>query len=242
MLFVGRASLTGKRIAAGHFKKLQFPRTRHSRDRIAERAIRGGAEKFAPCHQSLRQLPDVLFVGRCNAAGHIGKKLQFPRARRSRDRIAEQAIRGGGVEIFRPVIIAAPTSRARAFVGRASLARKRIAAGHIGKSFSFRARGTPVIGLRSEPEEGGLRNLRPVISRCATVGRASLARKRTAAGHMEKRAEAGPKPCYQRLVRFIKAEAATCPDRHPDLSCALQILYYPAQSVYQRLGRPFYRP
>ena len=31
------------------------------------------------------------------------------------------------------------------------------------KSFSFRARGTPVIGLRNERQEGGLRNLRPVI-------------------------------------------------------------------------------
>ena len=69
----------------------------------------GGAEKFAPCHQSLRQLPDVLFVGQASltgkriAAGHIGKKLQFPRTRHSRDRIAA-----------RPVIIVAPTSR-RAF-------------------------------------------------------------------------------------------------------------------------------
>ena len=33
VLFVGRASLTGKRIAAGQIgKKLQFPRARHSRD------------------------------------------------------------------------------------------------------------------------------------------------------------------------------------------------------------------
>ena len=82
-------------------KKLQFPRAQRSRDRIAERAIRGGAEKFAPCHQSLRQLPDVLFVGQASltgkriAAGHLGKKLQFPRTRHSRDRIAERAIRGG---------------------------------------------------------------------------------------------------------------------------------------------------
>ena len=43
VLFVGRASLDRKRIAAGRIgKNLQFPRTRHSRDRIAERAIRGG--------------------------------------------------------------------------------------------------------------------------------------------------------------------------------------------------------
>ena len=107
VLFVGRASLTRKRIAAGHIgKKLQFPRTRHSRDRIAERAMRGGGENFASCHQSLRQLPArVLFVGRASlarkriAAGHIGKKLQFPRRARSRDRIAERAPRGGGFEI-----------------------------------------------------------------------------------------------------------------------------------------------
>ena len=43
VLFVGRASLTRKTIAAGQIrKKLQFPRMRRSRDRIAERAIRGG--------------------------------------------------------------------------------------------------------------------------------------------------------------------------------------------------------
>ena len=96
VLFVGRASLTGKRIAAGHIgKKLQFPRTRHSRDRIAE----------------LRNLRPVIIVaptsrraslaGKRIAAGHIGKKLQFPRTRHSRDRIAERAIRGGA-EKFAP--------------------------------------------------------------------------------------------------------------------------------------------
>ena len=79
------------------------------------------------------------------AAGHIGEQLQFPRARRSRDRTAERAIRGGGEKALQramleksftrhsrdriashkrgglrsPVIIVAPTSRARAF-GKAS--------------------------------------------------------------------------------------------------------------------------
>ena len=107
-----------------------------------------------------------------------------------------------------------------------------------------------------------MRNLRPVISRCATSGArafcrasqlsskkdcggpygkklqslrklpahvlfvASLTGKRIAVSHFGQElqrpahaalpkpfsAEAGPEPCYQRLVRFIKAEAATCPD------------------------------
>ena len=102
VLFVGQASLTGKRIAAGQIgEKLQFPRTRHSRDRIAERAIRGGGSEICALSSALRELPDVLFVGQASltgkriAAGHIGKKLQFPRTRHSRDRIAERAKRGG---------------------------------------------------------------------------------------------------------------------------------------------------
>ena len=70
-------------LAAGHIgKKLQFPRTRRSRDRIAERAIRGGG----PCHQSMRQLPaHVLFAGRRRRVSSI------PRARLSRDRVAGRA-------------------------------------------------------------------------------------------------------------------------------------------------------
>ena len=93
--------------------------------------------------------------------GHIGKKLQFPRTRHSRDRIAERAIRGGGLEIC------ALSSLLRQlpdvlFVGRARLG-KGLRGAILEKSFSFRARGTPVIGLRNERQEGGLRNLRPVI-------------------------------------------------------------------------------
>ena len=116
VLLVRRASLARKRIAGHSGKKPQFPRARHSRDRIAERARRRGGLRNFSCHQSLRQLPDVLFVGQASlngkriAAGHIGKKLQFPRARHSRDRIAERAIKGGGLEI-----IVALTSR-RAFI------------------------------------------------------------------------------------------------------------------------------
>ena len=146
-LFVGRASLTGKRIAVGHIgKKLQFPRTRHSRDRIAERAIRGGgAEKFAPCHQSLRQLPArVLFVGRASlarkrtAAGHIGKKLQFPRTRHSRDRTAEREIQGGGRDL-RLVISCCATSRARAFCRASQLSSKKDCGGPYWKKASVSA-------------------------------------------------------------------------------------------------------
>ena len=37
-------------------------------------------------------------------AGHVRKKLQFPRTRHSRDRIAERAIRGGGLRNLRRVI------------------------------------------------------------------------------------------------------------------------------------------
>ena len=44
-------------------------------------------------------------------------------------------------------------------VGRASVARRAI----LENSFSFRARGAPVIGLRSERQEEGSRNLRLVI-------------------------------------------------------------------------------
>ena len=144
MLFVGRASLARKRIAAGHIgKKLQFLRARHSRDRIAERAIRGGAEKFAPCHQ----LPArVLFVGRASlarkrvAAGHIRKKLQFPRARHSRDRIAERAIRGGGLRNLRPVISRCATSRARAFCRASQLSSKKDCGGPYWKNAVVSAR------------------------------------------------------------------------------------------------------
>ena len=93
MLFVGRASLTGKRIAAGHIgKKLQFPRTRRSRDRIAVRPV----TIVAPTSRARAFCRASQLSSKRIAAGHIGKKLQFPRTRRSRDRIAERAIRGGG--------------------------------------------------------------------------------------------------------------------------------------------------
>ena len=103
VLFVGRASLTRKRIAAGQIgKKLQFPCMRHSRDRIAEQAIGG---------RGLRNLRPVIIVAPtsrarafCRASqlnskkdcggAILEKKLQFPRTRHSRDRIAERAMRG----------------------------------------------------------------------------------------------------------------------------------------------------
>ena len=118
----------------------------------------------------------------------FGKKLQFPRTRHSRDRIAERAIRGG-LRNLRPVISRCANFRACAFCGatpacQASRARgipviglqveplqKRGSAFRprnqtaVEKSFSFRVRG--VIGLRSE---------RPVISRCANFPRACFVR------------------------------------------------------------------
>ena len=63
-----------------------------------------------------------------DCGGPYWKKLQFPRTRRSRDRIAERAIRGGGLRNYRCVNF--PTCF---YIGRASLARKRIAASHIGR-------------------------------------------------------------------------------------------------------------
>ena len=77
----------------------------------------------------------------------MGKKLQFPRTRHSRDRTAERAIKGGGRNL-RPVISRCATSRARAFCRASQLSAKKDCGG-------FRARGTPVIGLRSERQEGG---------------------------------------------------------------------------------------
>ena len=72
-----------------------------TRDRIAGGAVLEKRVSFPPL-----------------AAGHIGKKLQFPRTRRSRDWIAERAIRGGGdLEICALSSVDAPTSRACAFCG-----------------------------------------------------------------------------------------------------------------------------
>ena len=66
VLFVGRPAR--KRIAAGHIgKKLQFPRTRHSRDRTAERAIKGGGLEICALSSVVAQLPaHVLFVRRAS--------------------------------------------------------------------------------------------------------------------------------------------------------------------------------
>ena len=176
VLFVGRARLARKRTAAGHIgKKLQFPRTRHSRDRIAERAPRGGGLEICAPSSSLRQLPArvlfvgcrvcgtpviglairgggseicalaCFFVGRASltrkriAAGQIGKKLQFPRMRHSRDRIAERAIGGRGLRNLRPVIIVAPTSRARAFCRASQLNSKKDCGGPYWKKASVSA-------------------------------------------------------------------------------------------------------
>ena len=171
MLFVGRARLARKRTAAGHIgKKLQFPRTWHSRDRIAERAPRGGGLEICAPSSSLRRAfcrlprvrhtrdrtshkrrrlrnlrPGVLFVGRASltrkriAAGQIGKKLQFPRMRHSRDRIAERAIGGRGLRNLCPVIIVAPTSRARAFCRASQLNSKKDCGGPYWKKASVSA-------------------------------------------------------------------------------------------------------
>ena len=140
----------------------------------------GGLRNFS-CHQSLRQLPDVLFIGQASltgkriAAGHIGKKLQFPRTRHSRDRIAERAIRGGGLRNYRCVNF--PTCF---YIGRASLARKRIAAGNIGKELQFPRTWHSRDRIAERAIRGGAsRNLRLVIiiaqlpARVLFVGRAS---------------------------------------------------------------------
>ena len=118
MLFVGQASLTGKRIAAGHIgKKLQFPRTRHSRDRIAERAIRGGGLESIVALTSRRAFCRASQLGSKKDCG--GPYLQFPRTRRSRDWIAERAIRRGGASRnLRLVIIVAQLPARVLFVER----------------------------------------------------------------------------------------------------------------------------
>ena len=94
-----------------------------TRDRIAGGAVLEKRVSFPPL-----------------AAGHIGKKLQFPRTRRSRDRIAERAIRGGGLRNLRPVI-----SRC------ANFPRMCFLRGDAGACQASRARGIPVIGLQVEP-------------------------------------------------------------------------------------------
>ena len=120
--------------------------------------------------------------------GHIGKKLQFPRTRHSRDRIAERAIRGGGLEICALSSLLRQLPARVLFVGQARLG-KGLRGAILEKSFSFRARGTPVIGLRNERQEGGA----PCHHRCANfsrvlfVGQGSLTRKRIAAGHIGKK-------------------------------------------------------
>ena len=161
MLFVGRASLTGKRIAAGHIeKKLQFPRTRHSRDRIAVRPV----IIVAPTSRARAFCRASQLGSKRIAAGHIGKKIQFPRTRRSRDRIAERAVRGGSCEICALSSVVAQLPARVLFVGQASLARKRIAAGHIGKKLQFlRTRHSRDRIAERAIRGGGLGNLRPVI-------------------------------------------------------------------------------
>ena len=131
----------------GGLRNLRPVVSRCATSRARERAPRGGGLEVCALSSSLRQLPArVLFVGRASltgkriAAGHIGKKLQFPRTRHSRDRIAERAIRGGGLRNLRPVIIVAPTSRARAFCAASQLSSKKACGGPCWKKASVSAR------------------------------------------------------------------------------------------------------
>ena len=96
----------------------------------------------------MRPVIIVAPTSRARAFCHIGKKLQFPRTRHSRDRIAERAIRKGGLRNLRPVISRCATSRARALCRASQLSSKKDCSGPYWKkaSVSARARGTPVIG------------------------------------------------------------------------------------------------
>ena len=139
-----------------YWKKASVSAHWHSRDRIAERAIRGGgAEKIAPCHQSLQLPARVLFVGRASVARRaiLEKSFSF-RARRSRDRIAERAPRGGGLEICAWSSSLRQLPAHVLFVEQPSLVGKRIAVSRFGEKFSVRARAAPqAIFSRSRPKD-----------------------------------------------------------------------------------------
>ena len=60
--------------------------------------VLGGLRNLRPVISPCANFPTCFLSGvrKRIAASHIGKKLQFPRTRHSRDRTAERAIRGGG--------------------------------------------------------------------------------------------------------------------------------------------------
>ena len=101
--------------------------------------VLGGLRNLRPVISPCANFPMCFLsgTGKGIAAGHVGKNLQFPRTRHSRDRIAERAIRGGGVEIC-AVIIAAPT---RAFCRASQLSSKKDCGGPYWKKASVSARG-----------------------------------------------------------------------------------------------------
>ena len=103
----------------------------------------------------MRNFPRVLFVGRASVARRavLEKSFSF-RARRSRDRIAERAPRGGGLEICAWSSSLRQVPAHVLFVEQPSLIGKRIAVSRFGQKFSVRARGAPqAIFSRSRPKD-----------------------------------------------------------------------------------------
>ena len=177
----------------------------------------------------------MLFVGRASlarkriAAGHIGKKLQFPRKRHSRDRIAERAIRGGGLRNLRPVISRCATFRARAFCRASQLSSKKDCGGPYWKKALVSA-------------DCGASAKRGRLEICAILAPTSRARAFCRASQLNWKTDCGKR--FWTITRpcpFFQGRSSQMA-RHPDLSCALQILYYPTQAVYQRPGKAARRP